>query len=433
MIMSDHSPTFSDSLGAPWQQVWDNEGALPGQRHYNGGALTGLHDLVEDKDLAARAVALVVNSTRKGIVPLCADVARLLKQKKMLETKVDRLRSENESLRSSRSLSLRTSQSTSPPLSDRGSYTTDKLQPERSRPCSRCSSHGSSIQTRSPRQKRMSAFSKHSGNSHPTSVEIHSSFEPPLVHSSPQENICDATNRKNSLPEIVSEPQGIITRVSPRCPQTSVKVQCNLDGPGSSKQEDRDSQFREALLQNTRLAEDLGAAKKEIEKLKEQLAVLQLKQKDEDETFYVEDETKCPKPDYSSERIRSVCNEKTIISLGHHIITKDDLTGYVRYMGHMNGKPDEVIVGIELDEPVGKHDGSQHGKRYFTCRKNHGIFMPLDDITSIIEERESPDLLGCQKAVKVLRRRQKPSERRQHRSERSSLPCNIKRAASNEV
>lgn len=47
-----------------------------------GGALNGLHDLVEDKDVAAKAVALVVNSTRKGIVPLCADVARLLKHKK---------------------------------------------------------------------------------------------------------------------------------------------------------------------------------------------------------------------------------------------------------------------------------------------------------------------------------------------------------------
>ena len=37
--------------------------------------------LVEDKEIAARAVAFVVNSTRKGIVPLCADVANLLRSK----------------------------------------------------------------------------------------------------------------------------------------------------------------------------------------------------------------------------------------------------------------------------------------------------------------------------------------------------------------
>ena len=40
-----------------------------------------LYGLVEDKEIAARAVAFVVNSTRKGIVPLCADVANLLRIK----------------------------------------------------------------------------------------------------------------------------------------------------------------------------------------------------------------------------------------------------------------------------------------------------------------------------------------------------------------
>jgi hypothetical protein len=37
---------------------------------------------VEDKEIAARAVAFVVNSTRKGIVPLCADIANLLRAKR---------------------------------------------------------------------------------------------------------------------------------------------------------------------------------------------------------------------------------------------------------------------------------------------------------------------------------------------------------------
>ena len=41
-----------------------------------------LHKLVEDKEIAARAVAFVINSTRKGIVPLCADVANLFRAKR---------------------------------------------------------------------------------------------------------------------------------------------------------------------------------------------------------------------------------------------------------------------------------------------------------------------------------------------------------------
>lgn len=37
---------------------------------------------MEDKEIAARAVAFVVNGSRKGIVPLCADVANLLRAKR---------------------------------------------------------------------------------------------------------------------------------------------------------------------------------------------------------------------------------------------------------------------------------------------------------------------------------------------------------------
>uniref|UniRef100_A0A8C6SQ24 Dynactin subunit 1 n=1 Tax=Neogobius melanostomus TaxID=47308 RepID=A0A8C6SQ24_9GOBI len=32
-------------------------------------------------------------------------------------------------------------------------------------------------------------------------------------------------------------------------------------------------------------------------------------------------------------------------------------------------------VGVILDEPKGKNDGTVQGKRYFTCEENHGIFV----------------------------------------------------------
>ena len=38
-------------------------------------------------------------------------------------------------------------------------------------------------------------------------------------------------------------------------------------------------------------------------------------------------------------------------------------------------------LGIELDQPVGKNDGSVAGVRYFDCKPSHGVFAPPAKVT----------------------------------------------------
>lgn len=42
-------------------------------------------------------------------------------------------------------------------------------------------------------------------------------------------------------------------------------------------------------------------------------------------------------------------------------------------------------VGVILNEPKGKNDGTVQGKRYFTCEENHGIFVRQSQVSNHID------------------------------------------------
>ncbi|RHZ88458.1 hypothetical protein Glove_22g95 [Diversispora epigaea] len=48
--------------------------------------------------------------------------------------------------------------------------------------------------------------------------------------------------------------------------------------------------------------------------------------------------------------------------------------GVVKYIGETKFKPG-YWIGLQYDEPVGKHDGSVQGERYFTCPDKYGAFV----------------------------------------------------------
>ncbi|XP_028143032.1 restin homolog isoform X3 [Diabrotica virgifera virgifera] len=89
----------------------------------------------------------------------------------------------------------------------------------------------------------------------------------------------------------------------------------------------------------------------------------------------------------------SVCGSNlSLISSASHVIdfkigdrviiksSQGSKVGTVRYMGITEFAAGEW-VGVELDDPRGKNDGSVNGKRYFECRPNFGLFAPITKVS----------------------------------------------------
>jgi len=62
------------------------------------------------------------------------------------------------------------------------------------------------------------------------------------------------------------------------------------------------------------------------------------------------------------------------LTLGQRVVVMGKRKGIVRFNGPTDYGPGEW-VGVELDKPSGTHDGGAHGKRYFTCNSNHGVYV----------------------------------------------------------
>lgn len=66
--------------------------------------------------------------------------------------------------------------------------------------------------------------------------------------------------------------------------------------------------------------------------------------------------------------------------IGQRVWTADGRAGTVKYSGTTEFAPGEWI-GIDLDEPLGKNNGSVNDKEYFRCNPLHGIFVKASLLT----------------------------------------------------
>ncbi|KAA3681339.1 uncharacterized protein DEA37_0003437 [Paragonimus westermani] len=66
-------------------------------------------------------------------------------------------------------------------------------------------------------------------------------------------------------------------------------------------------------------------------------------------------------------------NFQCAFKVGDRVQVSGGRIGTLKYLGPAEFAPGEW-AGIELDEPLGKNDGSVGGKRYFSCKPNFGLF-----------------------------------------------------------
>ncbi|XP_041711583.1 CAP-Gly domain-containing linker protein 4 isoform X2 [Coregonus clupeaformis] len=70
------------------------------------------------------------------------------------------------------------------------------------------------------------------------------------------------------------------------------------------------------------------------------------------------------------------------VRLGERVLVVGQRTGVVRFYGKTNFAPG-FWLGIELDKPSGKNDGSVGGVNYFSCPPKHGVFAPPSRVQRI--------------------------------------------------
>ncbi|XP_041840737.1 dynactin subunit 1-like isoform X2 [Melanotaenia boesemani] len=106
-------------------------------------------------------------------------------------------------------------------------------------------------------------------------------------------------------------------------------------------------------------------------------------------------------------------------------VTGKGQRGTVAYIGatlFASGK----WVGVILDEPKGKNDGTVQGKRYFTCEENHGIFVRQSQI-QVVEEGStatSPDTPESNLS-RILKQKEIPETPKTSKQ----TPANIKKSS----
>eukprot|EP00835_Amoeboradix_gromovi_P002106 NODE_112_length_19362_cov_0.399678.p1 type:complete len:1332 gc:universal NODE_112_length_19362_cov_0.399678:3359-7354(+) len=62
-------------------------------------------------------------------------------------------------------------------------------------------------------------------------------------------------------------------------------------------------------------------------------------------------------------------------------ISSGTAVGTIAFIGETKFKPGTQWIGLNLQDPIGKNNGTVDGVQYFECNSNHGIFVPVSKIS----------------------------------------------------
>ncbi|KAF5880053.1 CAP-Gly domain-containing linker protein 4 isoform X2, partial [Clarias magur] len=110
-------------------------------------------------------------------------------------------------------------------------------------------------------------------------------------------------------------------------------------------------------------------------------------------------------------RTPSACSsvsDAPVLRLGERVLVIGQRTGVVRFYGKTRFAPG-IWLGIELDKPSGKNDGSVGGVKYFSCPPKHGVFAPpsrvqrihgsVDCLSELSSSRYNPITTGMRRSL----------------------------------